>query len=254
MKGDESLPSQTTDFGFQTVPSAEKTSKVTAIFNAVAPKYDFMNDVMSFGIHRWWKRYTVLLSHAKPGYHVCDLAAGTGDLSYHFAKQVGLQGSVTLVDINEPMLSVGRDRLLDRGMVENISYVLGNAENLPLPSNHFHICSMAFGLRNVTHKMAALREIYRILKPGGQALILEFSKPRWPGLRPLYDFYSFKILPRLGQWFAQDAASYQYLVESIRMHPDQETLNTMLLEAGFEKSSYLNLSGGITALHRAYKF
>ena len=245
---------KTTDFGFQQIPISEKTAKVAGIFDAVANKYDLMNDLMSFGIHRLWKRFAIYTSGVRPGQIIGDLAGGTGDLTYHLAKRVGDRGLVTLIDINSQMLQIGRNRLIERGLLNNIRYVQANAEVLPFPNDYFDLITMAFGLRNVTHKAAALAEINRVLKPGGQLLILEFSKPTWPGLPRFYDFYSFKILPLLGRWVANDAQSYHYLAESIRMHPDQLTLKNMLLEAGFSKCDYHNLSGGIVALHRGTKW
>ena len=245
---------RTTHFGFQQVPVEEKAERVAGVFGSVAGKYDLMNDVMSFGIHRLWKRFTIELSAVKPGERVLDLAGGTGDLAAKFTDRVGTQGQVILADINAAMLREGRERLLDRGIVTNIEYLQADAERLPFPDDYFHCVTMAFGLRNVTHKERALASIYRCLKPGGRALILEFSKPSVPGLQPLYDFYSFKALPLMGKLIARDADSYRYLAESIRMHPDQQTLKEMMQHAGFERCDYHNLSGGIVALHRGYKF
>lgn len=245
---------QTTDFGYQQIPVEEKAAKVAAVFDSVASRYDLMNDLMSAGIHRLWKRFTILASHIKPGHAVLDLAGGTGDMARLFAQQVGVQGSVYLADINASMLSHGRDRLLNLGLSKNIFYIQANAEHLPFAENSFdHIC-IAFGLRNVTDKSAALQSMYRVLKPGGQALILEFSKPTAKTLQTVYDTYSFSVLPRLGEWITQDAASYQYLAESIRMHPDQEKLRSLITAAGFDRCEYHNLTGGIVALHRAWKF
>lgn len=244
----------TTHFGFQQVPVEEKAERVAGVFGSVASKYDLMNDVMSFGIHRLWKRFTIELSAVKPGERVLDLAGGTGDLAAKFTDRVGAQGQVILADINAAMLREGRERLVDRGIVTNIGYLQADAERLPFPDDYFHCVTMAFGLRNVTHKERALASIYRCLKPGGRALILEFSKPSVAGLQPLYDFYSFKALPLMGKLIARDADSYRYLAESIRMHPDQETLKEMMRHAGFERCDYHNLSGGIVALHRGYKF
>ena len=245
---------RTTHFGFQQVPVEEKAERVAGVFGSVAGKYDLMNDVMSFGIHRLWKRFTIELSAVKLGERVLDLAGGTGDLAAKFTDRVGTQGQVILADINAAMLREGRERLLDRGIVTNIEYLQADAERLPFPDDYFHCVTMAFGLRNVTHKERALASIYRCLKPGGRALILEFSKPSVPGLQPLYDFYSFKALPLMGKLIARDADSYRYLAESIRMHPDQQTLKEMMQHAGFERCDYHNLSGGIVALHRGYKF
>ena len=244
---------KTTHFGFQEVPYEEKVRKVAGVFHSVADKYDVMNDLMSMGIHRLWKRYTVEMSGVKAGDNVLDLAGGTGDLAARFARIVGPEGSVTLADINESMLRVGRERLADEGLVGNIRYVQANAERLPFPDNHFDAVTIAFGLRNVTDKDAALRSMYRVLKPGAPLLVLEFSKPVVKPLNPVYDLYSFKVLPLLGKLIANDAESYQYLAESIRKHPDQETLKHMMIEAGFDRVEYFNLTGGIVALHRGYK-
>ena len=244
---------KTTHFGFQEVPYEEKVRKVAGVFHSVADKYDVMNDLMSMGIHRLWKRYTVEMSGVKAGDHVLDLAGGTGDLAARFARIVGPEGSVTLADINESMLRVGRERLADEGLVGNIRYVQANAERLPFPDNHFDAVTIAFGLRNVTDKDSALRSMYRVLKPGAPLLVLEFSKPVIKPLNPVYDLYSFKVLPLLGKLIANDAESYQYLAESIRKHPDQETLKHMMIEAGFDRVEYFNLTGGIVALHRGYK-
>lgn len=242
-----------THFGFQQVPIEEKARRVAGVFDSVATRYDLMNDLMSLGIHRWWKRLTVELSGVRSGQRVLDLAGGTGDLAARFARRVGAEGLVVLADINMSMLSVGRSRMIDRGLVGNIAYVRTDAERLPFPSGSFHCVSIAFGLRNVTDKARALTSMHRVLRPGGQALILEFSHPTAPGLQPIYDLYSFNVLPLLGRLIAKDAESYRYLAESIRMHPDQETLKHMMQDAGFERCDYLNLSGGIVALHRGYR-
>lgn len=244
----------TTHFGFQQVPIEEKAERVAGVFGSVAASYDLMNDVMSFGVHRLWKRFTVDLSGVRTGERVLDLAGGTGDLAEKFAERVGERGRVMLADINAAMLRAGRERLVNRGVVAGIEYLQADAECLPFPDDYFDCVTMAFGLRNVTHKERALAAIYRVLKPGGRALILEFSKPGVPGLQPLYDLYSFKVLPLLGKLIARDAGSYRYLAESIRMHPDQETLKGMMQDAGFERCDYHNLSGGIVALHKGYKF
>ncbi len=247
-----SEPEAEVDFGFQRVPEAEKAARVGAVFNSVAPHYDLMNDAMSFGMHRLWKQFTLQLAQARQGQTVLDLAGGTGDLARAFAPQVGAQGTVILADINAAMLQQGRDRLLDAGVAE-VRYLQADAEALPLASNSFDIVTMAFGLRNVTHKNLALAEIYRVLKPGGKLLVLEFSKPVWPGLNALYDLYSFQVLPRLGAWLANDRASYEYLVQSIRKHPPQAELQALFEQAQFSRCTYFNLSGGIVALHRGYK-
>ncbi|WP_372625729.1 bifunctional demethylmenaquinone methyltransferase/2-methoxy-6-polyprenyl-1,4-benzoquinol methylase UbiE [Arsukibacterium sp.] len=244
----------TTDFGYKTVPAAEKVSLVANVFHSVAAKYDIMNDVMSLGIHRLWKRFTLDCSGVRPGQHVLDLAGGTGDIAALFSRRVGANGKVVLADINESMLNVGRDKLRDLGLINNIEFVQANAEALPFADNSFDIISIGFGLRNVTDKAAALKSMFRVLKPGGRLLVLEFSKPEQQWLSKVYDMYSFKLLPVMGQLIANDKESYQYLAESIRMHPDQETLKTMMAEAGFAEVSYHNLTGGIVALHRGFKF
>lgn len=244
---------KTTHFGYEEVPYEEKVRKVAGVFHSVAGKYDLMNDLMSMGIHRLWKRYTIDMSGVRRGDHVLDLAGGTGDLAEKFSRMVGPKGSVTLADINESMLRMGRDRLINDGFVGNVRYVQANAECLPFPDNYFDAITIAFGLRNVTDKEAALRSMFRVLKPGKPLLVLEFSKPVIKPLSPLYDAYSFKILPMLGKLFANDPDSYRYLAESIRKHPDQETLKGMMEAAGFERCEYFNLSGGIVALHRGIK-
>lgn len=243
-----------THFGFAEVDVADKQSKVREVFDSVAGKYDVMNDFMSLGVHRIWKQYTVDLAAVRKGEQVLDVAAGTGDLSMAFAKRVGETGHVTMTDINASMLTVGRDRLTDKGIVGNIDFSLANAEVLPFADNSFDLVTIAFGLRNVTDKPKALKDMLRVLKPGGRLLVLEFSKPTAPGLGPIYDQYSFKLLPLMGKLVANDAESYQYLAESIRMHPDQDTLKGLMEEAGFERCQYFNLTGGIVAVHRGYKF
>ncbi len=245
---------ETTHFGYKTVNIEEKESMVAGVFHSVAKQYDVMNDLMSFGVHRLWKRFTIDASGVRPGNKVLDLAGGTGDLTAKFSKIVGQSGQVILADINSSMLQVGRDKLRDLGIVGNVDYVQANAQALPFEDNSFDVVTIAFGLRNVTDKDEALRSIYRVLKPGGRLLVLEFSKPDSELLNKAYDFYSFNILPKMGDFVAQDGESYQYLAESIRMHPDQETLKSMMETAGFEHATYHNLTGGIVALHKGYKF
>ncbi len=242
-----------THFGYRSVEAGEKAGMVAEVFHSVAGKYDLMNDLMSFGVHRLWKRFTIERSGVRAGQRVLDLAGGTGDLARAFARRVGARGEVVLADINQSMLEVGRGKLDDLGVVGNIRYVQANAECLPFPDDHFDAISIAFGLRNVTDKDAALASMYRVLRPGGRLLVLEFSKPVAPGLGRLYDAYSFSALPAMGKLVAGDADSYRYLAESIRMHPDQQTLLGMLETAGFERCEYFNLSGGVVALHRGYK-
>ena len=245
---------KTTHFGFEQVPVEEKATKVADVFRSVAGKYDLMNDLMSVGIHRLWKRYAVNLSGVRAGQSVLDVAGGTGDLTLKFSKIVGEKGKVVLLDINESMLKIGRDKLIDAACSNEVFYTLGDAQNLPFPDNTFDCITIAFGLRNVTDKEMALRSMYRILKSGGRLLILEFSEPSSAFLKKTYDFYSFKLLPKIGKFVANDSQSYQYLAESIRMHPDQETLKAMMNEAGFEQTTYQNLTGGIVALHRGFKY
>ncbi|MCG9698226.1 bifunctional demethylmenaquinone methyltransferase/2-methoxy-6-polyprenyl-1,4-benzoquinol methylase UbiE [Shewanella sp. Isolate11] len=247
-------PQNSTHFGYKTVEAEKKADLVADVFHSVAAKYDIMNDVMSFGIHRMWKRFTIESAGARPGMKVLDLAGGTGDLTAKFSHIVGQTGQVTLADINESMLKVGREKLRNRGVVGNVNYVQANAEALPFPDNHFDIITIAFGLRNVTDKDAAIRSMLRVLKPGGKLLVLEFSKPQHEIMRKVYDLYSFKILPKMGDIITKDAGSYEYLAESIRMHPDQETLKAMMMEAGFEQVEYTNMTDGIVALHKGYKF
>src|SRR5690554_1047574 len=239
----------TTHFGFRDVPRGEKQKLVGEVFSSVAGNYDLMNDLMSMGIHRVWKRYFVATSQVRRGDRVLDLAGGTGDIALLLKDRVGDSGSIVLGDINGSMLKVGRDRMTDRGRVAGFEYVQMNAEKLPFPDGSFDLVTIAFGLRNVTDKEAALREMHRVLKVGGQARVLEFSevKPEW--FRPIYDFHSFRILPRLGRLFANDAESYRYLAESIRKHPPQEQLKAMMEAAGLERCSYRNLSAGICAVH-----
>jgi demethylmenaquinone methyltransferase/2-methoxy-6-polyprenyl-1,4-benzoquinol methylase len=243
----------TVDFGFEKVAPADKASRVRSVFERVADRYDIMNDLMSFGAHRLWKRFTLSLTGLRPGQSALDVAGGTGDLAAGLLRQVGKAGRVVLSDVNPAMLEIGRDRLLDAGHVGNVECLVADAERLPFGDNAFNCVTIGFGLRNVTDKAAALKSMYRVLKPGGQLLILEFSTPVAPGLKPIYDAYSFKVLPLLGRLVAHDADSYRYLAESIRMHPDQETLLQMLRDAGFGQTRYHNLSGGIVAVHRGYK-
>jgi demethylmenaquinone methyltransferase/2-methoxy-6-polyprenyl-1,4-benzoquinol methylase len=244
---------ETTHFGFKTVATAEKQAKVAEVFHSVAAKYDLMNDLMSMGIHRLWKRFAITLSGVRRGQHVLDIAGGTGDLAKAFSREVGVTGRVVLSDINESMLNVGRDRLLDAGC-SNVDFVLANAETLaPFADESFDLITISFGLRNVTDKDAALRSMYRVLKPGGRLLVLEFSKPVFEPLSKVYDLYSFTALPFLGKLITNDAESYRYLAESIRMHPDQRTLKQMMETAGFTSCDYHNLTGGIVALHRGFK-
>lgn len=245
---------QTTHFGYQTVAAEEKAGKVAEVFHSVAAKYDIMNDLMSGGVHRLWKQFTIEASRARRGQRILDIAGGTGDLAARFSKIVGSTGEVILADINGSMLNVGRDKLTDKGIAGNIHYVQANAECLPFPDNHFDCITIAFGLRNVTDKDKALRSMYRVLKPGGQLLVLEFSKPVNPLLEKVYDQYSFRILPKMGALIANDSESYQYLAESIRMHPDQETLKSMMQDAGFDHCEYHNMTGGIVALHKGQKY
>lgn len=242
---------KTSDFGYQKVPEHEKSRHVAGVFDSVALRYDLMNDLMSAGLHRLWKRFTVAQSFVTPGSRVLDVAGGTADLARLFAQRVGSRGEVVLTDINYGMLRVGRDRLIDAGIV--IPVVQCDAEKLPFGSDYFDCVSIGFGLRNVTRKEAALAEMRRVLRPGGRLLVLEFSKV-WEPLKPLYDAYSFGVLPRLGQLVAGDAEAYRYLAESIRTHPDQEGLKQMMERAGLERVEYFNLAAGVVALHRGYKF
>ncbi len=248
-KADEPLA----DFGFERVPRHRKAERVRGVFDSVADRYDLMNDLMSAGLHRLWKRFTLDLAGLRPGQRALDVAGGTGDLAAGLARQVGSGGLVALTDINAAMLGRGRDRLIDEGLVDNVRYAQADAERLPFAADSFHCVTIGFGLRNVTDKQAALASMHRVLKPGGQLLVLEFSHPA-RALGPLYDAYSFRVLPWLGKLVAGDEASYRYLAESIRMHPDQEALLSMMRQAGFEDCRYHNLSAGIVAVHRGYKY
>jgi demethylmenaquinone methyltransferase / 2-methoxy-6-polyprenyl-1,4-benzoquinol methylase len=244
---------KTTHFGYQNVPVHEKTKRVRHVFDSVSDQYDLMNDLMSLGIHRLWKRVAIGLSNIRESNQVLDLAGGTGDLTALYARRVGPQGGVVLADINASMLRAGRDRLIDKGVVSNVRYAQVNAEALPFESNHFDCVTIGFGLRNVTDKDSALRSMLRVLKPGGRVIILEFSHPQGKLINKAYDLYSFKILPFLGKVIANDTESYRYLAESIRMHPKQEELKQMMEAAGFERCEYFNLTQGIVAVHRGYK-
>ncbi|MEJ1363502.1 MAG: bifunctional demethylmenaquinone methyltransferase/2-methoxy-6-polyprenyl-1,4-benzoquinol methylase UbiE [Candidatus Sedimenticola sp. (ex Thyasira tokunagai)] len=243
----------TTHFGYETVQEGEKASRVRQVFDSVASRYDIMNDLMSFGIHRLWKRFAVELAGIRRGHKVLDLASGTGDLAARFAGLVGPEGMVVMTDINAAMLEQGRIRMTDDGLVGNIGYTQVNAEAIPFPDNSFDCITIAFGLRNVTDKQRALNEMQRVLKPGGRVLVLEFSHPQGAALKSVYDIYSFNLLPKIGKMVADDEESYRYLAESIRMHPDQETLKEMMERAGLERCDYHNLTGGIVAVHRGFK-
>lgn len=245
---------KTTHFGYRQVPIEEKASLVSKVFQSVAPKYDLMNDLMSFGLHRLWKRLMINEANVRKGQVVLDVASGTGDLGLDFAKRVGSEGKVVMTDINDAMLKIAQDRLIDAGMLRNIECIKANAEDLPFANNYFDCVAIAFGLRNVTHKEAALASMFRVLKPGGKLLVLEFSQAQTPLLNKIYDFYSFNIIPRMGELVTHDRESYEYLVESIRMHPNQESLKRMMMGAGFEDVAYTNICGGIVALHTGYKY
>lgn len=242
-----------TDFGYERVPYGQKKARVRGVFDSVAPRYDLMNDVMSFGLHRLWKKFTIARTGLREGQSALDVAAGSAELSEGMARRVGSSGRVVVTDINLAMLSVGRDRLLNAGVVGNVEFLQADAESLPFPDQSFHCVTIGFGLRNVTDKDAALRSMFRVLKPGGRLLVLEFSAPKLGPLNAVYDAYSFNVLPRMGQLLADDSDSYRYLAESIRKHPDQETLKAMMEAAGFERCEYHNLSGGVVALHIGYR-
>ena len=247
------MSDKTTHFGYKTVNVEEKAGKVAEVFHSVADNYDLMNDLMSMGIHRIWKQVTIEMSGVRSGHKVLDIAGGTGDLAAKFSRIVGATGSVVLADINQSMLRRGRDKLIDQGINSNVRFTQADAQYLPFPDNTFNLITIAFGLRNVTDKAMALRSMQRVLAPGGKLLVLEFSKPTNALLSKLYDSYSFNVLPKLGKIFANDADSYQYLAESIRMHPDQQTLLGMMDEAGFANTDFQNLTGGIVSIHRGIK-
>ncbi len=244
---------ETTHFGYEQVATEEKAGRVAGVFHSVAAKYDIMNDLMSAGVHRIWKRFTIELSAVRSGQKVLDIAGGTGDLTRKFSKLVGPEGQVVLADINDSMLNVGRDKLIDCGVAGNVSYAQADAQYLPFPDNTFDCITIAFGLRNVTDKDLALESMLRVLKPGGRLLVLEFSKPTNPLIEKVYDTYSFSLLPMMGKLIANDAESYRYLAESIRMHPDQETLKSMMDNAGFQQTKFYNLTGGVVAIHKGLK-
>ena len=246
---DKPVKGGTTHFGYRDVAVEDKQRMVRGVFDSVATKYDLMNDLMSMGVHRLWKRHFIAISNIQPGQRVLDLAGGTGDIAALMSKKVGSHGSVVLSDINEAMLAVGRQRMEDRGLVGNIEYSLANAEKLPFADGEFDAVTIAFGLRNVTDKDAALREMFRVLKTGGRAMILEFSKVEFEGLKKIYDTYSFNILPKIGKFVTDDEDSYQYLAESIRKHPSQDELADMMVDAGFSNVTYRNLTGGVVAIH-----
>jgi demethylmenaquinone methyltransferase / 2-methoxy-6-polyprenyl-1,4-benzoquinol methylase len=248
-KGDDRVA----DFGYEQVPWAEKKARVRGVFDSVAQRYDLMNDAMSGGLHRLWKRFTIAKTGLRPGQHALDVAAGSGDLAVGLARRVGKTGRVVVTDINAAMLDEGRTRLTNHGVAGNVDYVLADAEALPFKEQSFHCVTIGFGLRNITDKERALASLYSVLKPGGRLLVLEFSHAQLGPLAPLYELYSFQVLPRLGEWLAGDAASYRYLAESIRRHPDQETLKAMMQHAGFERCEYFNLTAGIVALHSGYR-
>ena len=248
------MSEETTHFGFKSIPTQKKTERVGNVFRSVANRYDIMNDLMSLGLHHVWKRLAVAKCQVQPNDFILDLAGGTGDLSALFAKKLNAEGKIFLADINEAMLAKGKERLIDKGIVKAVSFIQANAEVLPFGNNSFDRIIIAFGLRNVTYKERALKEMQRVLKPGGRVVILEFSEVSSQPLSKIYNAYSFSVLPKLGEWICQDKESYQYLAESIRMHPNQETLKSMMIDAGFEKCEYQNLHAGIVAIHVGYKF
>ncbi|MCG8426049.1 MAG: bifunctional demethylmenaquinone methyltransferase/2-methoxy-6-polyprenyl-1,4-benzoquinol methylase UbiE [Chromatiales bacterium] len=243
----------TTHFGYETVQSEEKAQRVRQVFDSVATRYDLMNDLMSMGVHRLWKRFAIEMAGIKRGQHILDLASGTGDLASRFAGITGPEGLVVMTDINNAMLEQGRMRMADEGLIGNVVYTQVNAEAIPFPDNSFDCVTIAFGLRNVTDKQQALNEMQRVIKPGGRVMVLEFSHPNGDPLKAIYDLYSFKILPLMGRLVAKDEESYRYLAESIRMHPNQETLKQMMEQAGLERCDYHNMTGGIVAIHRGFK-
>lgn len=243
----------TTHFGFEKIPLEEKNHRVQQVFSNVSDRYDLMNDLMSLGLHRFWKRVAIELAHIQTGHAVLDVASGTGDLAALIQKRLGEMGYLILTDIHQDMLALGRDKLVDNGCLSGIAYCQANAENLPFAPDSFDCITIGFGLRNVTHKEKALASFYQALKPGGRCMLLEFSHPI-TFIKPMYDLYSFHVIPKLGEWVLKDTASYQYLVESIRMHPNQEQLKTMMQAAGFEDCRYVNLTGGIVAIHVGFKF
>lgn len=247
------MSDQFTDFGYQRVSEGEKAGRVRSVFDSVVQRYDLMNDLMSLGLHRIWKRFAVEAASVRPGDRVLDLAAGTGDLTLLLAPKVASSGRIVLADVNPSMLAQGRDRLIDKGIVDGVDYVIADAERLPFSRGSFDCICIAFGLRNVTRKSLALKSMYDVLSPGGRLVVLEFSRVTLPALKRLYDAYSFSVIPSLGRVVAGDAASYRYLAESIRMHPDQESLKKMMESAGFERLSFFNLTAGVVAVHRGYK-
>ncbi|WP_216782774.1 bifunctional demethylmenaquinone methyltransferase/2-methoxy-6-polyprenyl-1,4-benzoquinol methylase UbiE [Candidatus Profftia tarda] len=246
--------SGTNHLDYKDIAAVKKTEKVAQVFHSVAEKYDLMNDIMSFGIHRLWKRFTIDCSGVRHGQKILDIAGGTGDLAFKFSRIVGEQGEVILTDINYSMLDIGRNKLRNKGAIGNIYYIQADAEELPFPDNYFSCVSIAFGLRNITNQNKALSSMYRVLHPGGRLLVLEFSRPSCEPLKSAYNFYSFYVLPKIGQLVSNNYESYLYLAESIRLHPDQETMKSMIKQVGFENIEYFNLTGGIVSLHRGYKF